>query len=137
MATSTLATSSRKRAARRAGTSSPWTRTSYGRWARAAANDSTARQEVHRTRARPREASTRETSSRSAVAWNPSEEGWGTPLGTYSRALRRKSNGEAATTVAGRATPRVRAATARLPATARVAEQATVAGTRLHSTPSS
>jgi hypothetical protein len=137
VATSTLATSSRKRAARRAGTSSPWTSSSYGRWASAAANDSTARQEVQSTRARPREASTSETSSRSAAAWNPSEEGWGTALGTYSRALRRKSNGDAATTVAGSATPRVLAATARFPATARVAEQATVAGTRLHSIPSS
>src|SRR5215207_10069229 len=137
VATSTLATSSRKRAARRAGTSSPWTSSSYGRWARAAANDSTARQEVHSTRARPWEVPIRETSSRSAAAWNPSEEGWGTAFGTYSRALARKSKGEAATTVAGSATPRARAATPRLPATARVAEQATVAGTRLHSTPSS
>ena len=66
VATSTLATSSRNRDASRAGTSSPWTSTSYGRWARAAANDSTARQEVQSTRARPWDASIRETSSRSS-----------------------------------------------------------------------
>ena len=58
------------------------------------------------------------------------EEGLGTDRGTYSRALRRKSKDEA-TTVAGSVTPRDLAATSRLPATARVAEQATVAGTQV------
>src|SRR4029453_719713 len=137
VATSTLATSSRKRAARRAGTSLPWTSSSYGSWARAAANDSTARQDVHSTSARPREASTSETSSRSAAAWNPSEDGGGIARGTYSSALRRKSNGDAATTVAGSTTPRFLAATSRLPAPARVAQHPPAPAPRPHSPPAS